>query len=188
MTDDAARDHAVQLGGIIKEARSGKHSLSQLSRIAGVSAGLISQIERGKANPSFMTLAKLAIALGIPLGSLFTGPSVNGRRVVRKNERKSLITAEALAYEVLTPDLQGSISMIRSVIPTGFDNHEAPFVHTGEECVHVLTGELEIGVGGQLYSLETGDSITYDASLPHYFRNRSGRVAEIIGAGTPPSF
>jgi mannose-6-phosphate isomerase-like protein (cupin superfamily) len=113
-----------------------------------------------------------------------------GPIVVRATERKRLRlpTENGLVYELLTPDLRGSLEVLRSQIPPGFDNRDRPFQHNGEECVHLLEGTLEVGIGSRGYTLAEGDSVTYDASTPHWWRNVSGARAVIIGAVTPPSF
>jgi quercetin dioxygenase-like cupin family protein len=82
----------------------------------------------------------------------------------------------------------GSLEVLRSQIPPGFDNRARPFQHDGEECVHLVSGTLQVGIGGRRFELDEGDSITCDSSVAHYWVNVSGTVAVIIGAVTPPSF
>jgi transcriptional regulator with XRE-family HTH domain len=180
----------VVLGRVLRETRvAAQFSVEALAATAGVSAGLISQLERGRGNPSFLTLRRLATALQVPLGHFLQGPET-GQMVVRADRRKRLRlpTEPGLVYELLTPGLGGSLEVLRSQIPPGFDNRDDPFRHTGEECVHLLSGTLQIGIGGRRYELAEGDSITYDSSVPHYWVNAADSVAVIIGAVTPPSF
>ena len=54
--------------------------------------------------------------------------------------------------------------------------------------MHLLSGTLQVGIGGRRYELTEGDSITYVSSVPHYWVNAADTVAVIIGAVTPPSF
>jgi quercetin dioxygenase-like cupin family protein len=61
-------------------------------------------------------------------------------------------------------------------------------VHDGEECVHLLEGELLIYIADDEYHLEEGDSITYDPTEPHWYRNPFARPGIILSAVTPPSF
>lgn len=182
----------TRLGRLIRERRSGTYSVEALAKRARVSAGLISQIERGRANPSFNTLSKLAGALGLRIGDLLLDPNDDlgsARMVVRKNERKRLQAGQSgLVYELLTPDLQRSLEVLRTRVPPGFRNESRPFQHAGEECVHLMTGTLEVTVGDDHFRLEEGDSITYDPSRPHWWHNSAEDAAVIIGAVTPPSF
>jgi len=187
---DLGSEEVVLLGRVLHETRLAAHlSVEALAAAAGVSAGSISQLERGRGNPSFLTLRRLAATLQVPLGHFLQGPET-GPMVVRADRRKHLRlpTEPGLVYELLTPDLGGELEVLRSQIPPGFDNRERPFRHAGQECVHLLSGTLQVGIGSRRFELAEGDSITYDSSVPHYWMNVSGAVAEIIGAVTPPSF
>ena len=185
-----ATGDVVLLGQVLRETRVAAHfSVEALAAAAGVSAGSISQLERGRGNPSFLTLRRLADALQVPLGHFLQGPET-GQLVVRADRRKRLRlpTEPGLVYELLTPGLGGTLEVLRSQIPPGFDNRDQPFRHAGEECVHLLSGTLQVGIGGRRYELTEGDSITYDSSVPHYWVNAADTVAVIIGAVTPPAF
>lgn len=198
----------IRLGDVIRTQRKGRFTVDQLSERAGVSSGLISQIERGKGNPSFKTMQRLAAALELPIGALFQddvppatdapadsdGPAVTslpGERqmVVRRDARKKLVfPKESMVWELLTPDLNRTLEMLRAVVPADYDTREVPFVHQGEESVHIIRGKVEVHIGDEVFALDAGDTITYDATVPHWWRNRGGTEAEVISACTPPSF
>jgi transcriptional regulator with XRE-family HTH domain len=183
-------EDVILLGRILHETRIAAHfSVEALAAAAGVSAGSISQLERGHGNPSFLTLRRLAAALQVPLGHFLQGPETE-QMVVRADRRKHLRlpTEPGLVYELLTPGLGGALEVLRSQIPPGFDNRGQPFQHAGEECVHLLSGALLVEIGGRRFELAEGDSITYDSSVAHYWINAADAVAVIIGAVTPPSF
>lgn len=200
MTTSENQPHwVVSSGSAIRAARKQSGlTVEELARRAGVSAGLVSQLERGKGNPSLGNLDKLVRALGITLSSLFEPDGAVGGdastiqprhcEVVRAAERKKLaLPNERIVYELLTPDLNRSLEVIRTVLEVGFDTSDRPFQHQGEECAHVLTGRVEVTVGETTVVLERGDAVTYDASYPHWWRNLGGE-AEMIAATTPPSF
>jgi transcriptional regulator with XRE-family HTH domain len=177
------------LGDLIHQARANRYTIDQLARRSGVSTGRISQIERGFGNPSFVTLSKIATALEIPIGSFFQGPSAEAHMLVRKKERKQLVIPhDNLVYELLTPDLQGTLEVYLFHLPPGFDNSKRPITHRGEECIHVLSGSLEAFVDGDWFVLDEGDSITYDSGRPHCVRNLSDKKVTAMAAVTPPSF
>lgn len=177
------------MGRMLRDARRGRGlSVEALAAAAGVSSGLISQLERGHGNPAFLTLRRLAEALDLPLAHFVQGPP-NGGLVVRAAERKRLQLPDSdLVYELLTPSLQGRLEVLRTQVPPGWTNESRPFRHDGEECVHLIEGSLRVVVGSGRYVLGTGDSITYDASLPHWYLNDDEAPAVIIGVVTPPSF
>jgi transcriptional regulator with XRE-family HTH domain len=187
--DAKARADARSLGQLVRSFRVSRGlSIEGLAKVAGVSAGGISQIERGVGNPAFTTLVKIAYGMGIPVGSFLQSDQEPPGRLVRKEQRKRLVPSEGLVYELLTPDLNRRLEVLRVQIAPGFDNSERPFVHEGEECVHVMKGELLIYIGSDEYQLEQGDSITYDPTVPHWYRNPFPRPGIIFSAITPPSF
>ncbi len=182
---------ATRLGEMIRRERTGHFTVQQLAAKAGIAAGSLSQIERGKGNPSFRTLQKIADALGLRIGDLVEATTAvsPGPMVVRRHERARLqLGFDGLVYELLTPNLRGSLEMLQTTIPPGFSNRANPFGHQGEECVLVLEGDLRVGVGDDVHRLSSGDAITYDPSLPHWWENEADSEATVVGAVTPPSF
>jgi transcriptional regulator with XRE-family HTH domain len=183
------RANARSLGQLVRSIRMSRGmSIESLAKAAGVSAGGISQIERGVGNPAFATLMKIADGMQVPAGSFLQTDQEPQGLVVRKQHRKRLIPSEGLVYELLTPDLKRRLEVLRVQIAPGFDNSERPFVHEGEECVHMLEGEVLIYIGGDEYHLEEGDSITYDPAVPHWYRNPFSRPSVGFGVITPPGF
>lgn len=189
MTSEPAMD-LTMLGRTLQKARKENElTVGELSKRAKVAAGLISQLERGRGNPSFQTLSRLAEALALPLGHFLQGSTEPRQMVVRADQRKKLVLPEDhLVYELLTPGLRGSLEVLRTQVPAGWTNEDRPFAHPGEECVHLLSGSLQVTVGTEFFELGEGDSITYDCAVPHWWRNASAEVAVIIGSVTPPSF
>lgn len=185
-----AAEMMESLGTLLRKARVGRFTIEDLARRANVSAGRISQIERGIANPSFETLWRLATALEVPIGSLF--PTDGGAQggVVRAGERRRLeIPHDGLVYELLTPNAQGSLEIILLVIPPGYDGSaRKPLTHKGEKFFWVRQGTLLVNVGGRSLTLETGDSFTFDASEPHFVANPGPDTTHIQIVVTPPSF
>ncbi|MCZ4522296.1 helix-turn-helix domain-containing protein [Rhodococcus ruber] len=181
-----------QLGLLIRQFRAESGlSVSALSASSGVSSGLISQVERGLGNPGFTTLLKLAQALGVAVGDFFGagGPTDEPARIVRGSARRRLQVAEPdMIYELLTPTMSGKLGMLRAQISAGWSNENLPFRHEGEECVLIAVGSLVVYVDSVRHELCVGDSITYDASLPHWYANETTDPAVLIGAMTPPSF
>jgi len=177
------------LGELLREARAGRFTIEALAQRANVSAGRISQIERGIANPSFETLCRLASALGVSLGSLFEGTGPEQGALVRRNERKQIeIPADGLVYELLTPNMQGSLEIFILNIPPGYNGARRPLAHRGEKFIHTQKGEFAVQVGDRLWKLQAGDSVTFAASEPHFVRNDSSNQATILVVVTPPSF
>lgn len=179
----------IEVGVLVQQLRrEAQLSIATLAERAELSTGLLSQIERGIGNPSFTTLIKLSQALQVPVGRFFGGPEPAGSLVRKEDRRRLMLSENNLIYELLTPHLHGQLSMIKANIAAGWSNEKVPFVHEGEECITITEGELLVCIGSTTYTLTEGDSLTYDASIAHWYRNPTDRRAVLIGATTPPSF
>lgn len=187
--DDQAERAMTAVGALVLQFRKDAgDSIGSLAAAAGLSPGLLSQIERGQGNPSLTTLIKLSQALKVPVGRFFNTQDHGGALVRRADRRRLEVAEDNLVYELLTPHMHGRLGMLRAQIGAGWDNEDAPFKHPGEECVTILQGRLHICINGMGYDLAEGDSLTYDSSLPHWYRNSTSEDAVLIGAMTPPSF
>lgn len=187
--DDQAGRAMTAVGALVLQLRKDAgDSIGSLAAAAGLSPGLLSQIERGQGNPSLTTLIKLSQALKVPVGRFFNTQDQGGALVRREDRRRLEVAEDNLVYELLTPHMHGQLGMLRAQIGAGWDNEDAPFQHPGEECVTVLQGRLHVCINGIGYDLAEGDSLTYDSSLPHWYRNPTSEDAVLIGAMTPPSF
>ncbi|MBN9157757.1 MULTISPECIES: cupin domain-containing protein [unclassified Microbacterium] len=177
------------LGAQLREQRTGRYTVEELAERAGVSAGLISQIERGIGNPSFATLLRLANSLDLPLASMFADPDAgNDHMVVRRADRRRIeIPSQGIIMELIVPDSERKLGVVNMTIPAHFDGASVPHSHEGEECVMVTAGSLVASVAGREVELEAGDSLTYDASLPHWWSNRTDSAAVMLAISTPPS-
>jgi len=164
-------------------------TLEQLASDSGVSAGLLSQVERGQGNPSFNTLVQVAHALGIPVARLVAGEQMSSP-VVRREERRrlSLGDGKLVLAEMLTPRLDSALEAIRIVTEPGYSSKDTPFVHDGEEFGIVLEGTHAVNVGGTHYVLRAGDSISYSSTIPHWYENPGDVTSVSLWVVTPPSF
>jgi transcriptional regulator with XRE-family HTH domain len=186
----ASNYRLITLGRTIREARHAQRlSLQQLAARSGVSGSMLSQIERGRVNPSYVAITRLIETLGIPVGSIYQGPAKNGNLVVKAAERKVLsLPTDGLIHEALTPDFEGPMVLLRSKYRKGFDNRGRPASHAGQEIIHVLAGRLQLHLGNEQLVLEAGDSITFDSRIPHAVRNPFAKTADVITALTPSPF
>lgn len=177
-----------RIGSLIRRTRD-EHgfTLDQLAARAGVSPGLLSQVERGIGNPSFRSLHKVAGALGLRVADLMS--DVDGeRRILVTADARRMLEVGSLTYELLTPDLRGKLEVLVTTLPPGFNNAEHPFSHEGEECVVVLDGHVQVTVGDETFDLHDGDAVTYNPTIVHWWNNVDDKPARVLGVVTPPSF
>ncbi|WP_104177499.1 helix-turn-helix domain-containing protein [Cryobacterium sp. Y50] len=200
MTDTKTGVPSASLNGLLAAVGTLVHSLrkekgmtlAQLAEDAGLSPAIVSQIERGKANPSFITLAQLAHGLEIPVGRFFLGHEGPASPVVRGTGRRNLkgVTRESVgeaAHELLTPDQNGLLEAQWIVSPPGHNTSETPFRHSGEEFGIILSGKIDIYLDGERHILEAGDSITYASTVPHWYVNRYEESCVAVWVSTPPA-
>jgi len=161
-------------------------SLSQVARATNVSVGFLSALERGQMRSSVATLQRIARFYKTNILSMF---ETNGDSpvLVRPSQRKVLETSPHVRMELLA---WGNTSMephLFRVKPGG--NSGESYTHEGEEFLHVLRGEFEIWLNDQgHYRLKSGDSLYFESSTPHRWRNPGRSEAWILWVNTPPTF
>jgi DNA-binding transcriptional MerR regulator/quercetin dioxygenase-like cupin family protein len=161
-------------------------SLGQVARATGVSVGFLSALERGQMRASLATLRRIARFYRTNILSLFETEG-NGLRVVRPKQRKVLETNTGVRMELLA---WGNTAMEPHLfrIKPGGSSGEA-YTHEGEEFLHVLRGSFEIWLNGnEHYRLSAGDSLYFESSLPHRWKNSGRTEACLLWINTPPTF
>lgn len=165
------------LGSQLRQRRRAKSlTLSELSGLAGLSVGLLSQIERGISAPSLKSLMQISAALGIPPSWLFDQGSrqdpLEKGLVVRRGARRRLdLGSYGVTKELLTPDLGGELQVYLVEIRPGGHSGPEVYTHRGEEAGLVLAGTLELIVEDRTVLLYEGDSFRFESSLPHRYTN-----------------
>ncbi|RPI58944.1 MAG: cupin domain-containing protein [Chloroflexi bacterium] len=163
-------------------------TIEKLAKLSGVSSGFLSQLERGMANPSFLSLQKIASGLDVPISAFFQTSS-SDNFVVRRDQRRKLVLDDAnRVWQLLTPDLNRSIEFLLMEWGPGISTEGRPSCHEGEECGLVLEGTLEIHWGNEVFLLEEGDSIYLPSTVPHWYRNPSDKKVVCVWAATPPTW
>jgi transcriptional regulator with XRE-family HTH domain len=160
-------------------------TLRDLAARSGVSASMISDIERGAKSPTIATLDALARALGLPISAFMenAAPSASRIHIVRAAERPKLVDAKSGARrDSFGPTLPGSkVEFLSYVVPPR--KVAGPFAaHAGGtiEHMHVATGRIRAEFGNEAVTLEAGDSCTCYADAIHRFDNRGGKIAALI--------
>lgn len=165
-------------------------TIKELANLIGSTPSLISQIEKGTANPSINTLKQISNALDVPLFNFFINDDVNETLVVRKNNRKKIMFAEddSFSYELLTPNSKGNLEFMLMKIPPGESSSKELFSHKGEEVAYVTKGSVNLCLTNSVIELDCGDSIKILPHLKHKWENNTDEECEVIFAVTPPSF
>ncbi len=182
-----------RFGAEIRHLRQAKRmTLQSLAESAGISIGLLSQLERGRSTLTIGALQKISKALAVPMSFFFSkadGPrGAEDDIVVRAQQRRQLtFPGLGIREDLLSPDLSGPIEMLLSLIEPGADCGEA-YCHQGDEAGFLLSGSLDLWVGERHFLLKAGDSFSFNSSLPHRYRNNGEVVTRIIWIITPPFY
>ena len=165
-------------------------SLRDLAERSGVSAPMLSQVERGETSPTLAVAAKIASGLDLTLSQLLRLDEGQHVVVTRAAERRT-IEREGHTVEELTPPLPGqradvSLHMLAPGASTGGPGDPPMHEPGSRETAFVLEGGLTLFVDGARHQLDAGDSVTFDADLPHHFENEGReptRLVAVIAAG-----
>src|SRR5450631_1808598 len=161
-------------------------SLAQVARATGVSVGFLSALERGQMRSSVATLQRIARFYRTNILSLFE-PAGENPRLVRTAQRKILETTPGVRMELLAWGHTAMEPHLFRVRPGGGSGES--YAHEGEEFLHVLRGEFEIWLqSGEHYRLKPGDSLYFESSTPHRWKNPGRSEAWLLWINTPPTF
>lgn len=181
----------LELGKKVRSYRTAqKMTIRELAQQTGLTASMLSQIERDLVNPSINTLKLISKVLGVPMFHFFKEDVQVQDMVVRRDMRKTIgrPTHRDVMYDLLTPDISGNIEFCLMRIPPDSDSTQVPQSHSGEEVAYVDEGEVEITVAGEHYVLRAGDSIRIPQFTEHSWKNLSDQMVKVIFALSPPSF
>ena len=170
--------------------KSRKMTLKDVADGAGCTSAYISQLEKGRANPSIATLKKISSVFGVKISDFFLDNEYEEDDVViRKDQRSTMgfnrgsAVIESLVRTTENKRMQPLCNTIR---PGGGSNGE--YAHEGEEFGIVLAGQLELTVGDRVYYVKEGDSFYFPSTESHGFQNRGEKDAVVVWVTTPPSF
>lgn len=181
------------LGEKIRELRLRKSmGLSQLGSHTGLSAAMLSKLERGKLFPTLPTLLRIAMVFGVGLDYFFTDERKRHVvAVVRKQERLrfpepagmgaklACKTAEpAIGYHFESLDFKANERRLNAYYAEFHGTEEKaprPHNHPGVEFLYVLQGELKIGIGPEVHSLAPGDAIYFDSAVRHWYQGAGAK-------------
>jgi quercetin dioxygenase-like cupin family protein len=161
-------------------------SLAEVARATRVSVGFLSALERGQMRSSIATLRRIARFYGTNILSLFEAAGDNPR-LVRPKQRKVLETTPGVRMELLAWGNTVMEPHLFRIKPGGGSGES--YSHEGEEFLHVLRGNFEIWLDTrEHYHLKPGDSLYFESSTPHRWKNPGRTETWLLWINTPPTF
>ena len=156
-------------------------SLDELSRRAGVSKSMLSQIERNQANPTVAVVWRLANALREELGELLGGAKAAAPAIetVAAHATPALFSPDGKCQlRILGPiDLAGQFEWYELRVEPGGALESAAHEPGSREHLSVLSGHLEVSAAGSVQNLKAGETARYAVDGPHAIRNTGKQVA-----------
>lgn len=157
-------------------------SVNSLAAAAGVSAGIVSQIERDKANPSLSTIEKICDALGVPTDTVLTAEvaSADPSFVCRANQRSHIHVGVApILKEMISPPGDRNLRLMIISLPPHSENLDM-VMRPGQKAGLVLEGEIRVVVADRAAQLYPGDGFQFASTLPHSLHNDTDAPAKVL--------
>ncbi|OMH31854.1 hypothetical protein BGP75_16150 [Motiliproteus sp. MSK22-1] len=176
----------IRIGLQIRDLRKSKRvTLASLAQQVNKSVGYLSQVERGVSALPIPVLQAISTALDVQISWFFHGdneaPAEEQQYIVRSGMRRALnFTGMGIREELLSPRLSGQLQMVMTTIEPGASGGSEPRQRKDEEGGFVHSGTLELTIGSQVFTLNTGDSFALSGDEPHWFRNPSDKYTEVI--------
>lgn len=181
----------VNIGITIKKIRNEKKMLlKDVAEKANISSSMLSQIEKGNANPSLNTLKTIAYVLEVPLFKFFIEPEHSKEEIIiLKKENRKIITTKDVIYEMISPETTTNIEFMKMILTKkNAESSIQPIAHKGEEVALVMKGNVIITLEKASKEMKEGDSIHIPPLKPHKWTNLTNEEAIILFNVTPPEF
>lgn len=175
----------LNIGEKISQVRKKqKLSIRDLAKLAEVTPSLLSQIERGLANPSVNSLKSIASALNVPLFTFFVSEINKEDLIVRGNSRKKVILpgSDDVIYEILSPSDSSDLEFAIMNLSPHTSSCDTPIHHKGYEIAYVLDGEVTLYMDEDTFYLDKNDSVKIPIGVNHKWENKSDDESKILFA------
>lgn len=163
----------VNVGRCLRELRIKNNlSIRALAEMSALNVNTLSLIENGKSSPSVSTLQLLAHSLKVPITAFFETNAPKKNIIFLKSGQRPHVSFSYGVLEDLGAGLssEGAEPFVVTLEPHA-DSGPTPIVHTGLEFVFCLGGCITYNIGGEVFNLEPGDSLLFEAYLPHRWQN-----------------
>jgi transcriptional regulator with XRE-family HTH domain len=163
----------VNVGRRLRELRK-EHGLSirALARQSGLNVNTLSSIENNKTSPSVSTLQQVASALQLPINAFFESKIIPQTIVYQKERgRQTAAFTHGTLSDLGAGFTRSGLEPFLVTLDSGADSGDTPIVHTGLEFVYCLQGVISYEVDSKTYNLAPGDSLLFEAHLPHRWWN-----------------
>ncbi len=170
--------------------KENKMTLLELANKSGVALATLSRMENGKMTGTLKSHMKICDALGATLPDLYKNLYASKRAVdihTQKSRTEVYIHDKKFSQDVLASKiLNKKMLPILIKIDKGGKTHKESTRAGIEKFLYVLEGKIEVTIGEEKYDLMKNDTLYFDASEPHFFKNSSGHAAKLLCIISPP--
>lgn len=183
----------MKIGAKIKELRKAQRmKLVELSKRSGIALATLSRIEHEKMTGTVESHMRVAKALGMSLSELYSEIELEHKRPVEKQEPERrtdvFVQDEKSRYELLTTNVLAKKMMpVMFKLAPGGGTVKEENRYDAEKFIYVLKGKIEAVIEDQRYALEDNDTLYFDSSAPHQFKNIGNAEAQFLCIMTPPA-
>jgi transcriptional regulator with XRE-family HTH domain len=180
--DQAAAATLVAIGARIRNRRVAHMlTLQELGELTGLSASMLSLVERGKTSPSIGTLVSIASALNVHMSDLVSDDGQGEPDPVSRSADQAVFkTPGGVLRRVLRDDRPRGIEVAINEYSPGGASADWALRHDGYEYGVVIDGRLRVQIGDESYELEPGDLISYPSTRPHRISNAGRKPARAL--------
>jgi len=183
-----ADDIPVNVGERVKAVRESRHlSLEDISQRTNIDISVLKDIEMGLIAPPLGTIIKLSKALEMKLGYFISGEEDRAYTIVRHGDRKLVSRYDSkraayygYEYESLAPHKKDRHMEPFLVTLEPSETEEERSTHDGQEFIFVLQGKMEVRLSDEIHTLDPGDSIYYDSTVPHLVKCHGNQTTKIL--------
>ncbi|MEN6409046.1 MAG: cupin domain-containing protein, partial [Anaerolineaceae bacterium] len=157
------------------------YSLRALAEHSGLNVNTLSMIENGKTSPSVATLQQLGLALEVPITAFFQSTPQSLKIVYTPAEQRPHAAFGSTQMQNLGENLAGNaVQPFVVTLKPGTGSGDTMIVHTGHELVYGLSGSIQYHINEEMFIINPGDSLVFEAHLPHCWENTSSNEAQIL--------
>jgi transcriptional regulator with XRE-family HTH domain len=168
------------IGNNLQKIRSKRNlSLTKLAEMTGLSKVILSQIEKGDANPTINTIWKITSALSLPYSSLLEQPE-NPAAVVHKKDLPDLVQGRYHIFNYYPENAQHSFELYQVEMEPGCVHSSIGHAAKGKETIMVIEGEMQLEDAEETYLLQKDDAFSFDASGPHTYKNQTDACCRMV--------
>jgi transcriptional regulator with XRE-family HTH domain len=183
-----------ETGRIIRTIRKGLgRTLAKVAKDCDCTVSFLSKLENGRTRPSLNSLHRIAVSLGVNIGTLAPQHDGNASRIVRAKGRALLgapliRSGDGIKLEMISGQSDGELFQVNLHHVEVGGRSDGQIVHAGNEFIFVLKGEIDLFLGSETIRLGEGDAAFFRSTEPHGYANPGKQNGVVLWLNSPPTY